>query len=121
MSSIKEKDKDLLAESFFNEVLVPLARACRAEGKQFFPLKADAEEESYYVEPRRRVMAASDFELRAADSMADFVRELSALWISEGNAELAGMATALLALAAELREPEAEGADDVSPFMYVMF
>jgi hypothetical protein len=120
MSLIKEKDKELLAESFFNEVLVPLARKLNAEGKSFFPLKADAEQESYYEEPRRRTMTASDFELRAANSIEDFINELAALWISEGHAELAEMAGPLLALAPELRETQAQEGD-VSPFMYVMF
>lgn len=114
------KDKELLAVEFFQEVLVPLALRERAAGKSFFPLRADPQAESYYVEPTRPSMVAADFELRAADSITDFVQELAALWISEGNEELAAMAPRLIKLARELSEQEKQ-ADDVSDFMYVMF
>ncbi|HJU55717.1 MAG TPA: hypothetical protein VJ715_14130 [Pyrinomonadaceae bacterium] len=114
------KDKELLAADFFNELLVPLACAERAAEKSFFPLRAEDEAESYYVEPARRVMTAADFELRAAESIADFVKELAALWASEGHEELAALAPRLFELAQEMGEQEKQ-AEDVSPFMYVMF
>ncbi|HEY0377629.1 MAG TPA: hypothetical protein VGC87_11960 [Pyrinomonadaceae bacterium] len=114
------KDKELLAADFFNELLAPLAERERAAAKSFFPLSADPLAESYYVEPTRRVMEAPDFELRAAESLANFVQELAALWTNEGHAELAALAPGLLALAEEMAGRE-EQADDVSPFMYVMF
>ena len=118
--SAEEKDKASLAVEFFKEVLVPLALRERAAGKSFFPLRADTQAESYYVEPTRSLMIASDFELRAADSITDFVQELAALWISEGNEELAAMSPRLIELAREMSEQEKQ-ADDVSDFMYVMF
>jgi hypothetical protein len=65
-------------------------------------------------------MEPADFELRASESVEDFIRELAALWASEGLEELASMAPRLAALASGLREDE-EQPDDVSPFMYVMF
>jgi hypothetical protein len=65
-------------------------------------------------------MKPEDFELRASESIEEFVRELAALWASEGCGELAAMAPRLASLAYELREDEAQP-DDVSPFMYVMF
>lgn len=114
------KDKELLAAEFFDELLAPLAAREREAGKSFFPAGADPRAESYYVEPARGVMEASDFELRAARTLADFVKELAALWASEGHEELAALAPRLLELAEEMREQE-EQAEDVSPFMYVMF
>ena len=114
------KDKELLAADFFNELLVPLALRERAADKSFFPLRAEAQAESYYVEPTRRVMTATDFELRAAASLADFVKELAALWASEGHEELAALAPRLFELAEEMGEQEKQ-AEDVSAFMYVMF
>ncbi len=114
------KDKELLAAEFFNELLAPLAERERAAAKSFFPLRADPQAESYYVEPTRSVMGTSDFELRAARTLADFVTELAALWTNEGHEELAALAPRLLELAEEMRELE-EQAEDVSPFMYVMF
>ena len=114
------KDKELLAAEFFHKLLAPLAERERAAAKSFFPLGADSREESYYAEPARRVMEASDFELRAARSLADFVTELAALWANEGHEELAALAPGLLELAEEMGQRE-EQAEDVSPFMYVMF
>lgn len=118
----EERDtaKDRSASDFFREVLVPVALRERASGREFFALRPDAEAESYYVEPTKSLMRPEDFELRAGESVEEFVRELAALWASEGREELAAMAPRLAALAAELREDE-EQSDDVSPFMYVMF
>jgi hypothetical protein len=115
-----ESAKDESAAAFFREVLVPVALRERESGREFFALRPDAAAESYYVEPTKREMRPEDFELRAADSVEDFVRELAALWSSEGREELAAMAPRLAALAAEVRENEGQ-TDDVSPFMYVMF
>lgn len=114
------RDKDRRASDFFREVLVPVAEAERESGREFFALRPDSEAESYYVEPTKGVMRPEDFELRAGESVGEFVRELAALWSSEGREELASMAPRLAALASEVREDE-EQPGDVSPFMYVMF
>jgi hypothetical protein len=118
----EERDarKDRSAADFFREVLVPVALKERESGREFFALRPDASVESYYVEPTKREMRPEDFELRACESVEEFVRELAALWASEGREELAAMAPRLAALAREVREDE-EQSDDVSPFMYVMF
>lgn len=112
--------KDRIAADFFREVLVPAARSEREAGREFFALRPDAEAESYFAEPAKGSMRPEDFELRACESVEDFVRELAALWASEGREGLAAMAPRLAALAAGVREDE-EQTDDVSPFMYVMF
>lgn len=116
----RDADKDRSATAFFREVLIPVALRERATGREFFALRPDDEAESYYVEPTRSVMEPADFELRAAESVEEFVRELAALWSSEGREDLTAMAPRLAALASEVREDE-EQTDDVSPFMYVMF
>jgi hypothetical protein len=116
----RDADKDRSATAFFREVLVPAALRERESGREFFALRPDAAAESYYVEPTRREMSPEDFELRASESIEAFVRELAALWSSEGREELAAMAPRLASLASELREDEQQS-DDVSPFMYVMF
>jgi hypothetical protein len=126
MSSTEVRDeerdavKDRSAVAFFREVLVPVAQGERESGREFFALRPDAEAESYYVEPTKGLMRPEDFELRAGESVEEFVRELAALWASEGREDLAAMAPRLAALATEVREDE-EQRDDVSPFMYVMF
>ncbi len=116
----KDTSRDRSAADFFREVLVPVALRERATGREFFALRPDAAAESYYVEPTNRSMEPADFELRASESVEDFIRELAALWASEGLEELAATAPRLAALASGLREDE-EQTDDVSPFMYVMF
>jgi hypothetical protein len=130
MSLIREKDKetggdeeshrDLRAAEFFREVLTPAALRERAEGREFFALRPDAAAESYFVEPTRCVLTREDFELRAAESIEEFVAALAALWTAEGRDGLAAMAQQLLKLASEVGEGE-EQREDVSPFMYVMF
>jgi hypothetical protein len=117
----ENKDKRVIAARFFDEVLVPLAASLRAGGKLFFSLRADPQSETYFVEPARRVMTPDAFELRAAESRSDFISELIALWINEGNEELAAMGRQLLELAAELAVTENHEVEDVSAFMYVMF
>jgi hypothetical protein len=123
-TEVREEESDArkhrLASDFFREVLVPLALKERESGREFFALRPDASAESYYVEPTKREMRPEDFELRAGESVEGFVRELAALWSSEGREELAAMAPRLAALAVEVRDDE-EQSDDVSPFMYVMF
>jgi hypothetical protein len=116
----RDADRDRSAADFFREVLVPVALRERESGREFFALRPDDAAESYYVEPTKRAMRPEDFELRAADSVEEFVRELAALWSFEGREDLAAMAPRLAALASELREDEQQS-DDVSPFMYVMF
>ena len=116
----RDEVKDRSASAFFREVLVPVALKERESGREFFALRPDSSAESYYVEPTKREMMPEDFELRAGESVEEFVRALAALWASEGREELAAMAPRLAALAAEVREDE-EQSDDVSPFMYVMF
>ena len=115
----EKKDKASTPVDFFHDVLVPLAAAARREGKSFFPLGTDPQAESYYVEPLRRVMTRADFELSAAESPEDFVRELATLWTAEGYVELAALASQLLDLVVPEAEQEEEA--EVSPFIYAMY
>jgi hypothetical protein len=114
----EKKDDVVTPAEFFREVLVPLAEATRREGKSFFPLGPDPQADSYYVEPVRRVMTRADFELRAAESLEDFVRELAALWTSEGHGELAALAPRLRELV--VQEADEDDEEEVSPFIYAM-
>jgi hypothetical protein len=116
----EKKDESVTAVNFFREVLVPTAEALRSEGKSFFPLQADPLAESYFVEPTRRVMTHADFELRAAESLEDFVKELAALWTAEGHDELAAMAPRLLEIFVQEREQPLDE-DELSPFLYAMY
>jgi hypothetical protein len=112
--------KETSSAVFFKEVLTPLASEVRRAGKSFFPLQADAPLKSYYLEPRRPVMDPGDFELRAAESLQDFINELVALWTSEGNGELAALAPGLAELAREIAAQD-QKEEEVSDFIYVMF
>jgi hypothetical protein len=116
---IEKKDDLATPAEFFRDVLVPLAEAMRKEGKSFFPLGANPQADSYYVEPERRAMSRADFELSAAESLEDFVRELAALWKAEGHGELAALAPQLLELV--VPETAEDDEEEVSPFIYAMF
>ena len=117
----KTEEQTEPAVAFFEEVIGPLAEQRCAAGKSFFPPGPDAEAETYFVEPSRSVMRPADFELGATESTETFVEELSALWIREGNEDLAAMTARLTQLASELATREQPEAEDLSPFMYVMF
>ncbi len=119
MIDASEQVQDAL--DFFDEEIGPLAERERAAKKSFFPLGFDTEAESYFSTPERKVMTAGDFELRAAESLEKFVAELSALWIREGNEELAALAPGLAELAQEMAGREQPEEEDLSPFMYAMF
>ena len=118
---IEIKEQSQLAFDFFDEVIGPIAERERAAGKSFFPLGFEPEAETYFSTPARKVMTAGDFELRAADSLENFVAELSALWTQEGNEELAVMAPRLFELAREMASRPQPEAEELSPFMYAMF
>jgi hypothetical protein len=110
-----------MTTEFFDEVIVPLAERARAEGISYFPRGPEPELETYFVEPSRKVMTPTDFELRAVESPEVFISELAALWRQEGHEELTEMAPRLAELALKIPQPDEAEQEDLSPFMYVMF
>jgi hypothetical protein len=120
MSLTDAEHKETLAAQFFTEIIVPLADTIRAKGKAFFPLGPDPQQESYYDEPTRRIMAPEDFEFSGDRSVEEFMTSLAAFWRQEGNSELAKIIPKLTELALQLSHEE-EQDEDVSPFIYVMF
>lgn len=119
LTETEEQTQPVIA--FFDEMIKPLAERARAEGKSFFPLGPDPQAPTYFVEPQRKVMRPDDFELRAAESPEQFVEELAALWMYEGNGELAAMVPRLAELASAMAAQEQPDAEDLPPFIYAMF
>jgi carbamoyltransferase len=114
------REKEDLAARFFDCVVVPLADTIRAGGVQFFALKSDSQQQTYYGEPSRRLMDRTAFELPAAESRESFVNELVSLWSAEGHPELAAMRAGLLELTEGVETPE-NFDEEVSEFTYAMF
>lgn len=99
---------------------MPLARSCREQ--RFFPLGAEPGAESYFTEPSRRVMTPDDFVLRGAESRAEFVDELMAIWRRQGDDDLTTMREPLAQLAEKMTAPDGEESETELPaFIYAMF
>ncbi len=100
---------------FFAEHIVPAAERLRRRGVRFFATARDSAVTSYFqkCEPRSESLFM-EIEPRDCQTM------LVARWQREGLPELVDLSGPLFALAQELA-PVEEAADDVSPFIYVMF
>jgi hypothetical protein len=107
-------------ERFFDRELAPLAGRLREERRPLFPLGPDARAASYWIPRRRRAMAREDFEALGAATAEEAAELLARHWRAEGLGGLAALAPAMGALALRLRDLEDE-AEEVSPFVYVMY
>jgi hypothetical protein len=122
MSSIKEDRAGDLARSVFNEIVMPLAEARRAAGRQaYFATAGSSGERSYFQAPILSVMSPADFEFPGGGSVDGMIDALAEKWIAEGETQLAAMAPRLKAIAAELKKDTAQGDGSVSALCYTMF
>jgi len=106
-------------QRLFLEQMLPAA-ADGGKPPTFFPLGADPAAKTYYIERQKPKMNREDFLVRTAAGGDDPIVALGELWASQGLDRLAATAPQLGAAAAALRQIE-KPADDVSPFIYVMF
>lgn len=119
MSSIEpDSHGDAIRELFLKRLLP----AATEEGRPmaFFPTGPDKSATSYYVERTKTTIAREDFHVRTADGGGDPIVALGELWKAQGLDRLATLVPDLQAIASTLRQIE-KPADDVSPFIYVMF
>lgn len=122
MSSTDEDRVRTLAGALYDEVVVPLAEARRAAGKQpYFPLGGEPGAESYHVRPLARAMEPADFEFPGGGTAEGLIDALAAYWAAAGEPGLAAMAPRLKEIAELLREEAAESDGDVSILCYTMF
>lgn len=119
MSSTEaEVSSEALRELFLKHLLPAAAEA--GKPRAYFPLGPDPAAQSYFIERQKTRMAREDFLIRTADGGDDPIVALGELWRSQGLDKLAALTPRLREVAAALRQIEAP-ADDVSPFIYVMF
>jgi len=109
MSSTKDRVRRL-----FNRKIVPAAEKLRRRGISFFPLGAEPEADSWYVDTPQ----GEDFEQFDASGPG---RALAALWEAQELPELSEMLPALMEIAEQLKAADKDGAAEVSPFIYVMY
>lgn len=107
-----ERDARLVA--FYRERLLPLTETARADDHGWLDTALDPAAASYYI--TCAPTAVHVVSLPRAEMLAG----LRALWQVSRGPELASLAEPILALAAEIHEPDAEPGD-VSPFIYAMF
>jgi hypothetical protein len=122
MSSTNDARVRALASALYDEVVIPLAEARKAAGKQeYFPLARATNAESYYQQPIRRVMKPADFEFPGDGTAEGLIDALAAAWAAEGETVLASMAPQLKQIAETLKAEAADGDGSVSIFCYTMF
>ena len=122
MSSTDEDRARALAGALFDEVIVPLAEARKAAGKQgYFPRGPEQGASTYFEVPVHRLMQAADFDFPGGGTAEGLIDALAASWTAEGDLGLAAMAPRLLEIAAALKVKEGEADDSVSPLIYTMF
>ena len=111
-----------VAGALFDELVVPLAEARKAAGRQsYFPLKGESGAKSYYVAPLASVMKPADFEFPGGGTADGLIDALTAYWADQGQTELAALAPRLKEVSALLREEAAESDGKVSILCYTMF
>jgi hypothetical protein len=119
MSSTDNDSHTAAIRDLFLNKLLPAAQK-EGRPRAFFPVGPDPAADTYYIDRPARKMTRDDFLIRTPDGSGDPIVALGELWKSQGLDRLAALVPELRAIAGELRQIE-KPADDVSPFIYVMF
>ena len=109
-TNLSSTDRCLI--KFFRSKLVPVAEKLRSQGLSFYPQGRDENLQSWYEPP------TSGDELFELDQ--GWEKALEELWASQGLEELVVLVDSLSKLAETLEVQETE-AEEVSPFIYVMY
>ncbi len=120
MSSTDEPALSGRLRRFFDGALMPASDAVRKRKGALFESGFDPGLSSYYVERSNRTMTREQFEIAGLENPEQLGRALGEFWKERRMPELLALAAGLSELAGDLREVEEE-ADEVSPFIYVMF
>ena len=123
MNSIEDDKLRAATESFFDEVLMPMAERIRANGIQPFPMRPDVSRLSYYTRRSTCSMTRADFTDPSCIGFDDFERSLARHWKSRSRHELVGEVPRITAIAraAHAAHNKTEDKQHVSPLIYAMF
>ena len=115
-------DTDALG-TWFDTVLMPMAAALRAEGRQPFPVAPDVTWLSYYVRRKTSAMTPPDFSAASCTDVAELELRLRAHWQALGRDALAAHCASIGEAARQARAARSVGTADgeVSPYVYAMF
>jgi len=102
-----------LLDALYENHLAVTAEKLRERNVEFFPLKPDSKQESYFQDRATGPIHTIQVE---QETIAEQLRQH---WEAQGLSELTALIEPLLQLSQELREEEAE--QEVSPFIYAMF
>jgi len=118
--SLIDENKRKAIQKFFEEVLCPVSQRLRERSLEFFPMRPDPNQISYYQDCIPQQMEPDQFDLKAASTPSDFIAHLTALWNQQDLPELAELTPKLLVLMSELLQDE-EPNSDLPPFTYTLF
>ena len=111
-----------LSAAFFDEVLVPLARArSAASAATFFPAFRDEKVETYFERASGSPMSAADFEFPGGGTPEGLIAALTAFWRAEGDAALSASASRLAVIADALRDEAVAEDGSVDALCYTLF
>jgi hypothetical protein len=122
MSQTESDRSEQRADALFEAVLVPLAHHRRSQGAQAYFQRWKTElAATYFVPSPVRSMTARDFEFPGDGTPAGLLDALSAIWIAEGEMELAASVPQLRLIADALRNEAARNDGEVDIFCYTLF
>lgn len=114
MKNVSNEEDNRLLDNFFEEKIVPLAKAAEESGVEVLQLGLSKEADSYFIDRND-----NGNYLHSIDS-ANTDTELAKLWANDPIPGLSEIASPLMELAEKLHENEEESGE-VSPFVYAMF
>ena len=120
MSSTDGAAAEERLQRFFDDELMPAARALRQARGELFPTHPDPDAATYWAERSPRTMAREGFEVAGLESIDKLETALRDLWQARGLPQLAALSCGIVELARLLKQGDDES-DEVSPFIYVMF
>ena len=110
-----------LSAAFFDEVLLPLAKARRAaNAAPYFPAARDEQVESYF-ERASDASGLADFEFPGGGTPEGLIEAVSAFWRADGEVALAASASRLAAIADALRDEATADDGSVDALCYTLF
>jgi hypothetical protein len=113
---------DQLAESLFDEMVIPSAKAIRASNcRGYFPTSRDAGATTYFEAPILTVMQSSDFDFPGAGDAEGLIAAAKVYWMAQGEDHLEAVAPKLITIARALREEAGDSSGDVDILCYTMF
>ncbi|MBI4707236.1 MAG: hypothetical protein HY761_04860 [Candidatus Omnitrophica bacterium] len=112
-----DDENEEAAGRFFREKIVC---GINNMGNKWFPLKPEPDEVSYFNQCKQSSLTRQDFELPHYETPEQLQSVLIMFWQERGDSDIASYAEGLARLGWKLHSTK-QGAEDIPPYIYVMF